>query len=55
MFQSSYDTPENSILLPDITICAANPFQGYLSDEKRLRESKFSTLNCTGFFRPSHL
>ena len=35
MFQSTYEKKENKLFLPDVTICAANPFQGYLSKETR--------------------
>ena len=40
VFQTSRDIPVEFSTLPDITICAANPFQGYLADEKRRLKSK---------------
>ena len=40
IFQSSKDVLEKKVLLPDVTICAANPFQGYMASEERQNKRK---------------
>ena len=40
VFSSTTQELNRSLILPDITICSANPFQGYLANEDRRKESK---------------
>ena len=39
------------MLLPHITICSENPYQGYLNDEARQSEGEFSCCDCIAQIR----